>query len=251
MSSSYKGKLQFLSLIATGLFALPAAANQMWDNSLSILRQGKFLLQAGEFESHQGREQFIGIQTLIGDRFTVTKHNDYNFLVGLGYFLPAMQTNNIDVTYGLNVFYLAQTEVKGKVIQEDMFENLSYQYQVSNLPIYLAVKTLINTYANWPKVSLDLGIGPNVIFSHSFQEASLDGITLPDHAFNSNTTADFSATLGAGLVFEHAWCSIPVEIDYRFFYLGEGNFHKASSQLSNNLRTGHSYANALILSVSI
>lgn len=251
--SSYKGKLQFILFLAAGLFvSLPAAANQMWDNSLSILRQGKFLFQVGELEAHQGREQFIGIQTLIGDRFTVTKHNDFNYLLGLGYFLPlpAMRSD-IDLTYGLNVFYLAETEVKGNVIQEDMFENLSYQYQVSNLPIYFAVKALINTNANWPKVNLDLGIGPNIIFSRSFQESSLDGITLPDHAFNSNTTAAFSATLGAGLVFEHVWCSIPVEIDYRFFYLGEGRFDKASSQLSSDLRTGHSYANALILSASI
>ncbi len=252
--SPYKRNLQFILFLAAGLFvSLPAAANQSWDDSLAVLRQGKFLFQVGEFEAHQGYKQFIGIQSLIGDRFTVTKHNDFNFLLGVGYFLPlpALCRDNIDVSYGLNAFYLAETEVKGNVIQENMFENLSYQYKVSNLPIYFDVKALINTKANWPKVSLDAGIGPNIIFSQDFQENSLDGVTLPDHAFDSHTTADFSATLGAGLVFEHVWCSIPVEIDYRFFYLGQGRFEKASSQLSKDLRTGHSYANALILSISI
>lgn len=239
-----------LALIVCSTF--PASSYAAWQDSFSLLQQGNLSLQIGDVETHQGRDQFVDIDGLIGDRFTVTKHDDNNAVLGAAYYLPSMPIRNIDVRYGLSVFYLVDTEVKGNVIQEDIFENLAYRYKVMNFPIYFSAKTAFDTSVDWLGVNLDAGIGPNVIYARKFKETSLDGITLPDDAYHSNATADFSATIGAGLVFKNALgCNIPLEIDYRFFYLGEGHLAKSTSQINQDLRTGHSYANALIVSFTV
>ncbi len=248
-SSLFKRSSLLVALIASS----PLIANaNLVDSTTAYLQQGKLSVDVGWFEAHQGESQFIGIQDLIGDRFTLTKQNDNNFLVGAGYFLPAMAMNNINFSYGLNVFYLGDTKVKGNVIQEDIFENLSYRYSITNVPILFSAKAVMQTSYDWLGVNLDVGIGPNVIHAYNFDETSLDGVTLPDNIFKSNTTADFSATVGAGLTFNNALgCNMPIEVDYRFFYLGEGRLERATSQVSKSLRTGDSYANAVVVSFTI
>ncbi len=210
---------------------------------------GNFIVEGGYFRAHQGQSQFINIEDLIGDDFHVTKQNDNNFLAGIGYFIPGMQTSRFTLYYGLNAFYLWQTEVKGDVIQEDLFENLSFRYDITNLPIYLSAKAWFDTCYKNLKINLDAGLGVNIISTKNFREEPLDDITIPDNIYHSNSRTEFSATIGAGVVFEHVLGCFPVELNYRFFYLGQGSLKNVNPQVINTLHTGHGYANALILSV--
>lgn len=213
---------------------------------------GEPVLQLGWFTATQGKSQHIDIQGLIGDDFSVSKSSAQNFLVGVGYYFDWLDTPQVSIGYGINAFYLAPTKVKGTVTQEDLFTNLSYHYSQTNYPIYFAAKALIPCNMHYDIV-IDLGIGPNIVRTKDFKEKSLDGgITIPDaHIFSGKNTVVFSATAGLGWrinnVFEH--CSL--EIDYRFFYLGQGELKKVNSQVKNTLRTGNSYANALFFSISI
>lgn len=98
---------------------------------------------------------------------------------------------------------------------------------------------------------VDIGIGPNFMKANGFQEYSLNGISQPDAPFPGHTTTTFSVTAGAGIKLNHGIDSIPpLTCGYRFFYLGQGQFNNNSGQL-NSFKTGETYANALLCSVSI
>ena len=214
-------------------------------------RYAHILFQVGGFSAMQGRAQNIGIEGLIGDRFTVTHHDDQNMLLGVGYFLNKIKQKRFSVLYGINTFYLAHTLVQGDVVQEDLFTNLSYRYSITNLPIYIAVKTLISVSDKY-NITVDLGIGPNIIQTSGFSESSLDeGIAIPDDAFSGRSSIALSATIGIGLKLNNLLGRLPLEIGYRFFYLGQGYLAKETNQLMNNLNTGNSYANALVMSTAI
>ncbi len=208
-------------------------------------------LQVGWFTANQGKSQHVGIDGLIGDDFSVSKSSDQNFLIGTGYYFNGLSRKNVSLLYGLNAFYLAPTKVKGKVTQEGLFTNLSYQYSRTNYPIYVSAKALFHC-SERSDVSIDLGIGPNIASSGSFKEKSLDsGVTIPDaNMFSRKNVVSCSATAGLGwkvAVLKY----LSFEIDYRFFYLGEGKLKKNNDQVKNNLSTGNSYANALIFSISM
>lgn len=219
---------------------------------------GEPVLQLGWFTTTQGKSQHIDIEGLIGDEFKVKKTTGQNFLVGAGYYFRGFDIAKTDpccgvnasFLYGINAFYLLPTKVHGLVVQENLFTNLSYRYSRENYPIYLAAKALVNIF-DCHDFTIDLGIGPNIIRTSGFKEKSLDGITLPDHIFSGKTTVAFSATAGLGWRIHHLLETFSLEIDYRFFYLGQGKLKKANSQVKNTLRTGNSYGNALFLSISI
>ncbi|HHF7346016.1 TPA: hypothetical protein ACPSKB_002449 [Legionella feeleii] len=215
------------------------------------LTKGQKILQLGGYLNHSGKTQFIGIEDLIGDRFTVSKHHDGNLLVGLGYLFNHPVKKAIQLSYGINVFYLTKTQVKGQVIQEDLFENLAYKYGLSHVPVYAAAKASIDNPANHYAITFDSGIGFNILTTSSFHEESLDGMTLPDHAFSGHSQVTFSAMAGFGVKMNDVFGHAPLECGYRFFYLGQGKFKKQTNQLLNNLSTGPSYANALICSVVV
>lgn len=210
------------------------------------------VLQLGWFTATQGKSQHIDIDDLIGDDFSVNKSSDQNFLVGVGYYFDGLNLAQANILYGINAFYLAPTKVKGKVTQEDIFTNLSYHYSLTNYPIYFATKALIHCGTCYD-VTIDLGIGPNIVSTSCFKEKSLDdGITIPDvHVFSGKTTVAFSATVGLGWRTNNIFGNLSLEIDYRFFYLGQGELKKVNDQLRNTLRTGNSYGNALFFSISI
>jgi hypothetical protein len=212
---------------------------------------GKFLFQIGGFYGHQGQSQHIGIVDLIGDRFTVTQQNDGNFLAGLGYYIQGFNYSNINFMYGLNAFYLAHTEVEGKVVQEDIFTNLGYHYNITNYPVYAVLKGVANPFGPNYAITFDVGLGANFMQTNSFKEYSLDGITIPDLVFGSTTTAVFSASLGLGVQFNNLLNHAGIELGYRFFYLGQGEFSKKNNQVLNNLKTGDTYANAFVATLSI
>jgi len=217
---------------------------------------GEPVLQLGWFTTTQGKSQHVDIEGLIGDDFKVKKSRAQNFLVGAGYYFRGFDTEcgsccGIDASllYGINAFYLLPTHVKGVVIQENLFTNLSYRYSRANCSIYAATKALIH-FGSCQDLTIDLGIGPNIVRTSGFKEKSLDGgVTLPDHIFAGKTTIVFSATAGAGWRVRHLFGNLSLEIDYRFFYLGQGKLKKVNSQVKNTLRTGHSYGNTLFLSI--
>lgn len=215
------------------------------------LKHGHAVLQLGGYWSIQGSQQHIDIQDLVGDEFTVTQHNGSNGSVGLGYFIDGQEKERLKMVYGINAFYLAKTGVKGNVIQENLFTNLAYQYKVTHYPVYAMAKSIIKTKSPKHALTLDVGIGPNFMSASGFKESSLDGITIPDNIFSGDTTTTFTATIGAGLRFNQFFGRAPLECGYRFFYLGEGHFNKATQQVVNTLNTGAAYANALMCSIAV
>jgi len=218
----------------------------------SVLKQGHVAFQVGGYWSTQGKAQHIDINGLIGDDFTVTKHDGSNGLVGLGYFVEGQELNRVQLSYGINLFYLPETSVSGTVVQEDLFSNLSYGYHVTHYPIYAAARAKTDLPINHLALTVDAGIGPNFMHTDGFVEHSLDGgITLPDNAFSGHTTATFSATAGIGLQLAKVFGEMPLECGYRFFYLGQGRFSKKTDQIINSLHTGAAYANAVVCAVRI
>src|SRR5262249_51268278 len=130
-----------------------------------------------------------------------------------------------------------------------LFTNLAYEYDVTHLPVYLFAKGFMNASHDFA-ITVDAGIGPNFMKAKMHHDTSLDGITLPDNAFTgSESTTTLSAMAGIGLRFNVM--QFPLEIGYRFFYLGEGRFHANSPAIQNHLKTGNITAQALILTLSI
>ena len=212
----------------------------------------KISIQGGAFFATQGRAQHININTLRGDNFSVSNHTSVNGLLGLGLYWPGLKTRYADFSYGVNAYYLPNTVTKGLVTLEKLYTNLSYSYLVTNWPIYFGGKALLhNSFLRKTNITLDAGIGFNVINTHSFTEYPLIETTIPDAIFLNNTQLAFSATAGIGLRFNDFFGQNPLECGYRFFYLGQGSFNKATDQVLDSLKTGTSYANALVCSLTI
>lgn len=252
--------LLLLALLSTGTIfaqsAHPPTASSVNPTSTSPVfpgfRQGHLVVQGGGFWSHQGKSQHVNIEGLIGDQFTVKRHNDSNGMFGLGYFFDGRNVERFDLNYGLNFFYFPKTKVSGVVEQENLFTNLSYAYKISHYPVYVAAQAKTKLFTSNLFLTLDAGIGPNFMSTSKFKEHSLDGgITLPDNAFSGHTTTTFSATVGAGLQLGQVLGNMPLECGYRFFYLGQGRLSKSTNQLINTLHTGSVYANAVLCSIRI
>jgi hypothetical protein len=238
--------------VLTTCSADAAFSGSMDTNKSYSFLQGHVVVQGGGYWSNQGKAQHIDIVGLIGDDFTVRNNNKGNGLVGLGYFLDGPDMAYLKMSYGINAFYLAKTSVSGTVVQEDVFTNLSYSYNVTHYPVYAVAKATIDLNSTRYALTADTGIGPNFMQTNGFKEHSLDGgITIPDHIFSGRTTTTFSATVGLGIKLNHLLGELPLECGYHFFYLGQGNFHKDTNQVLNALNTGHAYANAAICSVTI
>ena len=220
-------------------------------NLSTALKHGHAVLQLGGYWSIQGESQDIAIDGLVGDRFTVTQGNASNGLVGLAWFIDGKDYSHFKMAYGINAFYLAPTAVTGDVIQEHLFTNLSYSYQLTHYPVYAIAKAIINTPSPKYAVTVDVGIGPNFMRAADFQESSLDGITIPDAIFSSHTNTTFSATAGLGMKFNHVFGQAPLECGYRFFYLGQGRFNATTNQTPNALSTGSDFGNALMCSITV
>lgn len=252
-------------LLLVGFVVQPSMAAQEYNNTsspntsdhqslLHNLSSGKIDLQLGLFSAYQGSSQNIAINGLVGDHFSVTSHSDQNALLGIGYFIDAPANYNPHLKYGINAFYLADTMVTGHVFQEMKFENLSYRYNVTNFPLYLALKSIFKTKMEKYSLTIDLGIGPNIIKTGDFSEKSLDGgFTQPDRIYSGNTSITFSAMAGLGVKFNNlkVYHESTLECGYRFFYLGQGDFNKLNNQVRSTLKTGNGNANALICSVAV
>ena len=249
--------LQFgLSHLALGQVTKPHEATALSTSSQSInwhklhLKRAHFAFELGGFFSFQGADQDIGIQGLAGDQYTVTDNQSSNGLVGVGYFLKGLDKPRYTIDYGLEAFFGRGT-VYGTIIQEHVFTNLAYSYNIDNFPLYAAVKGLFKTKKDRYGVILNAGIGPNFMKVYTPQESSLGNDTIPDYAFLGKTNTVFTAMAGLGFRINQVFGPAPLECGYRFFYLGQGQFKPRTNQLLNSLKTGQSYAHAVMCGILI
>jgi hypothetical protein len=188
---------------------------------------------------------------LEGDYFAVSNNHNQNALFGLGYFVDGQQFNKFNLQYGIDAFYFLNTTVKGNITQEQLFTNLAYSYNVTNLPIYAIAKGLFNLNNERYHITFDLGVGPNFLQTSNFSEKSLDGgVTIPEQPFTGKTRVTFSAMTGIGFKVDNAIDNAPLECGYHIFYLGSGQFNTTSNQILNSLKMGNSYAQAVSCGIS-
>lgn len=235
-----------LSLTAALFMSVTASA---WSFDL---KGGHVMMEAGVFNNSQGKSQNIYIRDLLGDRFSVSRHHDTSGLFGIGYLLNGPTYSLFHLSYGINAFYLPKTSVKGTITQEFLYTNLAYRYGVSHVPIYATLRATSPHHSDQYALTFDAGVGPNMNMGTGYRDHSIDnGITFPDHAFLNRTRTTLSGMAGVGLQFNHVIGNAPVEVGYRFFYLGDGRLHRRTSDLLNTLKTGESYANALVFKVIV
>lgn len=247
-----KAKYSAATLVLLSTFSSAASfAGSMGEVQPSS--KGHFLVQLGGYSAIQGKAQNIYLRdTLVANHYTVKTHNQGSGLVGLGYMLDGpVILNRFPLSYGIDAFFLGQTAVSGYIIEDHLFTNSSYRYKIQNIPVYFAAKTLINTQSDKVKLAVDVGIGPNFMSASRYFETALNGFTTSNNTFSGHDNITFSATVGAGLRFNNAPGHLPIEIGYRFFYLGQGRFATNNYQAQNVLKTGDNYANALVFTVTI
>ncbi len=220
-------------------------------SAFSFNLKGHPSMQLGGYWSSQGKAQHINILDTIGDDFSVSTRQDSNVAVGAGYFIDGAEKTSFQLSYGINIFYLAKTSVSGYVTQENLFTNLSYSYDVSHLPLLAVAKATINTQSPQYAFTVDLGIGPNFMRTSSFSEQAIDGISIPEYPFSVHTTTTFSAMTGIGVKLNNLIGPTPLECGYKFFYLGQGHFSNNNSQVTNTLNTGNDYAHAVMCSITV
>lgn len=252
LKMNFKAKNSTLIMALSALLSSQASIADVSNSYFSRFspKQATLVFQGGAFTTTQGNAQQVNIKGLIGDRFTLSDNHAQNIMFGLGYYINGLTQDRFSVLFGINAYYLPHTTVQGYVVQEKLFQNLSYHYSLSNYPVYLAAKGLINTNSSEHTITVDLGVGPNFIRAYDFAEGSLDGgVTIPDSAFSSQTNVALSATVGVGIKFNHFFGNTPCELGYRFFYLGQGNLNTINNQITSTLYTGNNYASAIILSI--
>lgn len=213
------------------------------------IKQGHILAEVGAFRSAQGQTQTINISGLIGDRFWARDRHDANALLGLAYMINGYTRDKLSIDFGLNAFYLDNTRVSGVIFQKLLFENLAYSYEVSHLPVYANAKATIKSNSDKYAVTVDAGIGPNFINTHSYRDWSLNGVTSADNAFIGHGNTVFSAMAGVGIQVNQFFGKWPFEVGYRFFYLGKGSFRPRTDLILDSLGTGTNYAQAVIATV--
>src|SRR3990167_8574718 len=186
------------------------------------LKKGHPILQLGGYWGIAGDTQHINIQGLVGNTYTANHQTDGNILVGAGYFLDGQVVRSAQLSYGLNWFYLGRANYSGTVTQEDLFTNLSYQYDITHYPLYAIVKSTMAMTSKLPqyKITVDVGIGPNFIKTGSYQETPINNNSIPNTPFPGKTTTTFSTTVGVGIKRNNVFGRVPLECGYRFFYLG-------------------------------
>ncbi len=213
---------------------------------------GHLQLHGGFFSAKsQTGTQDINIPGLIGEQFTISGQNKINGLGGMGYLFNGPKSSRAALSYGLNIYYLAKSSVSGDVYQEHLFNNLAYEYTITNIPIYASIQSEIKTSSDRYSIILDLGIGPNVIQTQ-FSETSIDGgVTLPEHLFGNKNNVQFSAMAGIGARINHGFDPFQLGCGYQFFYLGNPQINNLTNNQVTSLTSSVSYVNALVCTVTI
>lgn len=213
----------------------------------------QFGFVAGGYVARQGSGQHIAISGLVGNFYSVTNHQVGGGLVGLRYYFKSLAFDNdeYELQYSLSSYFFSHTSVLGYVTQENLFTNLRYQYQLSNIPTYLGLKLTKLFDESRYNATIDLGFGVNRLSTSLFYEQSLTSYSLPDLLFKGTDTYAFTMMTGLGLKLKNAFGTHPLECGYRFFYLGEGKLTSANVLVSDSLKTGLNYANVISCELSI
>lgn len=213
---------------------------------------GDFQIQGGLFGGESGKSQTIAIENLLGNHYTVHDGSSSNGLLGLGYLFHAINHEHIKLDAGINAFYLFDMEVSGDVLQELEYENMSYSYKMTNLPVYAEAKATFLEHRKRYGLTLNAGIGPNFMTTRNFHEKPLESGIIVEDNYSGKTTTSFSATAGIGVQFHHLGHSpVSLELGYRFFYLGEGEFDNENDSYLSTFKTGTTIANAFVVTLLI
>jgi hypothetical protein len=146
---------------------------------------------------------------------------------------------------------MGRTKTSGKIFQELMFPNLSYEYNISHFSIYATTKMQTMNFNPAYDMNVNVGVGPNFISSYKYHEKSLDSATLLNNSFANHTTTNLSFNIGVGIKMHKLLDNQPLECGYKFFYLGEGSLKKNNSQILNRLKTGNLHASAITCTFTI
>lgn len=248
MIANKKSLVAALSL----LVSVASHAGTMGDKpfSLANLKENtSWLLHIGGFISHQGIDQHINLNGLVGNHYYPTQKNSGNVIVGAGFLIPATSYKTVDFEYGLQLYYLPGTITSGGIKIEDVLPNLNYKYTMSYLPLFANLKANIATKYDKTKLTLDFGVGPDFMSFYNYREQPLTTATIPNRFFSRQTATEVAALFGVGVKSDRLPGGGSFEIGYRFFYLGTAEFTPNNSQVLNNFKTGAMYANALTLTV--
>ncbi len=210
----------------------------------------ELIAQIGGFIASEGKAQVINAVSLRGNGYTVNNHTKGNALLGVGYYLDGIVRDRVDIKFGLDWLYMMSTPVSGFINQEQIFQNLSYQYNVRNMPLYLAAKAKYNDSKDRFDWIFDIGAGPNFIRTGGYNESSLTDFTIPNNnTFTAHNNVAFTAMAGVGIRAHNVFGKIPLECGYRFMYLGAGQLQNNNNQVLNTLSTGQGYANSIVCGV--
>jgi len=235
----------------------PAAAaadqpNAPLSNMIEKIRakHPELIAQFGGFIASEGKAQVINALSLRGNGYTVNNNTPGIALFGVGYYLDGIVRDRVDVKFGVDWLYMLSTPVSGFINQEQTFQNLSYRYNVRNMPLYFAAKAKYKDSKDRYDWIFDIGVGPNFIRTSGYSESSLTDFTIPNNnAFTAHNNVAFTAMTGVGIRAHNVFGKIPLECSYRFMYLGEGQLQNNNNQVSNTLLTGHGYANSVVCGV--
>ncbi|MDR3443261.1 MAG: hypothetical protein P4L65_09605 [Legionella sp.] len=244
-----------LLMFLTGLGAQALHADSYMSNFTDVPgSRPHVVIQAGGFIINKAQSQHININGLIGDHFSADSSSDGNGLLGLGLFFNGAEGERVNFTYGINAFYLGKTYVSGTVTAEAQPAPVwRYKHTQTSYPIYFDAKLDIGNKNNERYgFTMDFGLGPNIMVTGNVIQQSLDnGFTNSERNFLGQTNIVFSGMAGVGFRISEVFGQAPLECGYRFFYLGKGDFSKTTNQLLTQFKTGTTYANALLCSVTI
>ncbi|HBI21587.1 MAG TPA: hypothetical protein DDY37_03215 [Legionella sp.] len=215
------------------------------------LQHGSVPVELGMFTASAGKGQDINLQGFVGNQYTAKHSDSWNGMFGVGYFVDGFTKDRAQVSYGIDGFYLGKTSVHGTISQEHFATNLSYKYNIQNIPVYLATKATIKTNSEKYNLVFDAGIGPNFMRTSHYAESPLNNFSMTNPFFSAQNNVAFSAMAGLGVRINKAFGNAPLVCGYRFFYLGQGDFKANNSALLNTLKTGNTFANAVTCGVVI
>lgn len=133
----------------------------------------------------------------------------------------------------INYTYAFPAKISGTIEQYSLpeFENYNFHYHLQRQTFLATFK--LNLY-RWQNISpfLSTGAGLSANRVSGYDEMALTDVTARDNpAYGTNTTINFSYTLGAGLDFITTKNSI-VSLEYNYGYFGQA---KTGSVLSDNV----------------
>lgn len=192
-----------------------------------------------------GKEQLVNVNGQTPSNFIVDE--DYSLVPMIGFSIfRSPQDEGSPFSLGLGGFYIARSDVSGEIYQATLFNNLGYKYQLQNTALYL-----LGRAQPTPKLSVDVGIGPNYSVISNYSEWLINPSSATDDAFGGNKTIKLSATLGVDVYEQSLFGKAAMRCGYRFFYLGSNALARNNNQYLTHLSTGHNYANALTCSTTL